>query len=386
MGNGDMGTIARLLLLAILVLTPLALLVLAEPDRVGDHSILYRTVVWLHFPAGVCAAISFFVADIRISALLAAAWLCLGLGASLVGLGRLLSRGIVRPEEACINAGLLYLPVGGGWLVLSRLGVNPLGFGDMIVLLTAVHFHFAGFLAPVIAGLTGRAIQADKLNLRRFYQWACFGLVLGPALVAAGITLSPLLEIVAVAVLATSVVSLAVCILMIVPSVPGRWAPAFLLLSAFSIATGMVFAFAYGLGEFTGVPLVTISRMVQVHGWLNALGFSFCGLLAFSQFKPAAKSSPPGIPFSRLASSGRVGPDFFQATRIASEAASVVRGLVDSLDEYQRPDFPTKEIDPAIRSFYENTDRHGCWCGPNGVEDSVWGHTFTRGSAAPLDK
>ncbi len=37
-----------------------------------------------------------------------------------------------------------------GWLVASRLGVEPLGFDEPIVLLAAVHFHFAGFVTAVM--------------------------------------------------------------------------------------------------------------------------------------------------------------------------------------------------------------------------------------------
>src|SRR2546427_2725107 len=38
-----------------------------------------------------------------------------------------------------IDAGLLYLPVGAVWFIMARLGSQPFGFGDTIVLLTAVH-------------------------------------------------------------------------------------------------------------------------------------------------------------------------------------------------------------------------------------------------------
>jgi hypothetical protein len=62
---------------------------------------------------------------------------------------------------------MLYLPIGGAWLVASRLGIQPLGFGDTIVLLTAVHFHFAGFAAPVLAGLAGRTVAAGTRSVER---------------------------------------------------------------------------------------------------------------------------------------------------------------------------------------------------------------------------
>jgi hypothetical protein len=59
-------------------------------------------------------------------------------------------------DELCLHAALVYWPVGCLWLVISRAGVNPLGFSDDIVLLTAVHFHYAGFAALTMLGMTGR--------------------------------------------------------------------------------------------------------------------------------------------------------------------------------------------------------------------------------------
>ena len=61
------------------------------------------------------------------------------------------------PEAMLLLAGLVYLAVGGVWTVIARAGLRPLGFPDLIVLLTAVHFHYAGFALPVLAGLVARA-------------------------------------------------------------------------------------------------------------------------------------------------------------------------------------------------------------------------------------
>ena len=57
---------------------------------------------------------------------------------------------------------MLYLPIGAGWLVLYRLGVRPLGFADVIVLLTGVHFHYTGFVLPIVAGMVGRWLRAES--------------------------------------------------------------------------------------------------------------------------------------------------------------------------------------------------------------------------------
>ena len=57
-------------------------------------------------------------------------------------------------------------------------------FDPVIVLLTAVHFHFAGFTLPVVAGVTGRHLDGFE-GLAR----GVAGVVLvGPAVIAVGIS------------------------------------------------------------------------------------------------------------------------------------------------------------------------------------------------------
>ena len=88
-----------------------------------------------------------------------------------------------------------------------RAGLRPLGFPDLIVLLTAVHFHYAGFALPVLTGLVARVLGGPAAGA------ACLGVIAGVPLVAIGITdaqLAPgilpprLLELVASAITAAS--------------------------------------------------------------------------------------------------------------------------------------------------------------------------------------
>ena len=86
-----------------------------------------------------------------------------------------------------MEAGLLYLSVGGIWLVLFRLGETPLALGEPIILLTAVHFHYAGFAASVLAGATGRALPSAG----GLFRIVALGVTGGTFLVAVGFLLSP---------------------------------------------------------------------------------------------------------------------------------------------------------------------------------------------------
>jgi hypothetical protein len=61
----------------------------------------------------------------------------------------------------------------------------------------------------------------------------------------------------------------------------GRW---LLLVAAGSVATGMIFAAVWAIGEYPLQPFVDIRQMAQIHGVLNALGFAGCGLLGWLEF------------------------------------------------------------------------------------------------------
>src|SRR5262249_19239859 len=105
-------------------------------------------------------------------------WLGVTLLLALAGLGRLRQPRRLAAAELCVTAALLYPAVGGGWLVLSALGARPLDFAPEIVRATAIHFHYAGFALPLLAGRLARA--RPGLGARTVTA----GVVLGVPLVA----------------------------------------------------------------------------------------------------------------------------------------------------------------------------------------------------------
>jgi YndJ-like protein len=285
-GDTTTATIGRLLLLAALVVTPLGLL-LAEPPAGDQRAALpYHAALIIQPFAAALVVIAFLTPAGPLAALLASGWLLLAGLAALTSLLRLLARRNARASELCIDAGLLYLPVGAVWLLFNRTGFSPLGFGDTIVILTAVHFHYAGFAAPILAGLAGRLIAAVRPALWPLFRLVAAGVIAGIALVAAGITLArftSVIEVAAAVLFAVSMLSLAALVLfVVVPATRGRLAQALLVVSAASLVVTMLLAGGYAVGRFVGTPLIDIPRMVQIHGWLNALGFVLCGLLAWT--------------------------------------------------------------------------------------------------------
>src|SRR4051812_8620599 len=108
LGQEPQALIERLLLFAILVVTPLALALVAPPDDTRWPARLYRAVCAAQPVAALLTASAFFMPAGLPAALLAVSWLVFTGLAALIGLGRLL-RGNLRADELCIDAGLLLL-------------------------------------------------------------------------------------------------------------------------------------------------------------------------------------------------------------------------------------------------------------------------------------
>jgi hypothetical protein len=243
---------------------------------------LYRAIVYLQPFAAALACCGFLLPASIGAGLLSASWLLLNGLVALFGVGRFLARRSLRADELCIDAGLLFLPVGGVWLVTARLGVDPLGFGETIVVLTAVHFHYAGFAVPVLAGMAGHVLVERSPLIRRVFWVVAAGVIFGVPLVALGITFLRALEVGAALLLTTSLVILAFLIIFVV--VPGLRQPAaqtLLVISAAATVVTMLLAAGYAAGGLVGVS-ITIPQMVVAHGAVNAFGLVLCGLLAWT--------------------------------------------------------------------------------------------------------
>jgi hypothetical protein len=101
-------------------------------------------------------------------------------------------------------------------------------------------------------------------------------------LIAAGITVSPWLEVVGVLVLFAAIVGLAGLIgFVVLPQLTAPLARFFLAIAVVAMVAAITPALLYGIGEFTGQSLITIPRMVQFHGLTNAFGFVACGLIGW---------------------------------------------------------------------------------------------------------
>lgn len=283
----DALPIPRLLMLAMLVVVPLGL-ALASPPSDGLPARLYPVLHGSQPFAALLASIAFYLPPGITAALLAGPWALFCAAVALYGLLRIVPRGFGGAAESCLDAALLYIPVGAGWLILSRLGARPLGFDGAITALTAIHFHYAGFAAPIVAGMSGRHLAGTGSPLRPVFALASIGVIAGIALVALGITFSPLIEVAAALILAVSLGTVAVLTLLIVRSVGSVLPAALIVLSSLALIAGMLLAGVYAVGNFTGQDWLLIPRMVQLHGVANATGV-ILGLAGWALVRPQVR-------------------------------------------------------------------------------------------------
>lgn len=277
-GRGPFWVLETMLLLAPLVLVP-QLLDLLGLTAGG------RAVPALGGAAAAGAAASFFLSRGPGSAALAAAWALYAAGLAGRRVWSARWEAVRTPPERIATAALAFLPIGGGWLVLSRLGARPLGFEEPLVLLTAVHFHFAGFTACALVGRAGREWPGA-----RAYGPITAGVMAGTPVLAAGITASPALEVAGAGLLAASLVAFALWQWRRLAHRRGAGA-ALLALSAACLLPSMAAAVAYAVGEWREAPLVALSWMARVHGPLNALGFGLLGVVGWTLHP--RNSAPP---------------------------------------------------------------------------------------------
>ena len=279
--------IHKIVLFAVLVVVPLGLSLVPPPPDRNTTFWLYNVAVALRPAAAILTVISFFLEKGVAAAALASALLIVYIVIALYGVTRLLSRGsIFSLAESSIDAGLLYLPVAGAWLVVYRLGIQPFGYGEIIILLTVVHFHFAGFAAPIIAGMNGRVLALNDYP-QQLFGFSVFAIVAAMPLVAAGITLTPVLGLFGTILLSIGLILLAVLTIgWVRPAITQTANQVLLVLAALSSCSAMVLASLYAYSLATHTLILTIPMMAMTHGILNAFGFVTSSLFVWSQIAP----------------------------------------------------------------------------------------------------
>src|SRR5580704_7048303 len=233
----------------------------------------------LLFTAASLTTVSFFLGNRTLATWFASAWVLVCVGFAGDGLRRFVNAGRKSFTQFCFAAGEGYLLVAGAWLVASRAGLQLLAFREPIVLLTAVHFHFAGFASAVLAGLTYERFRESKW--RGALKAGILAVVCGPGILGLAFMLGPRVKLVAALLIALGQFGLAAGMVGVGIAAKGRGGRWLLFVASASVAAGMILAAVWAVGEYPLQAFVNIRQMAEFHGVLNAAGFVLCGLLGW---------------------------------------------------------------------------------------------------------
>lgn len=261
-----------LLLLSPFVLLPMGLRLAAGPE-VGPDAPALRFLSRATVPLASTAAASFLTAPGWLAALVSVPWLIFTSLIALAGLGRLLSRDKLLHPGVGVDAGLMFVVVGGVWLTISRAGLNPVGFSDAIVQLTAVHFHYAGFALPIVAGVVATHLHRSAM--------VPLAVIIGVPLTAAGITAGGWLEWFAATAMALAAIATAAMLIRCGIEARGL-ARSLTVTAGVALTAGMTLAIGWAWTIRFGWDFLGLESMAATHGSLNALGFGLLGLLGLN--------------------------------------------------------------------------------------------------------
>lgn len=236
---------------------------------------------WHFFTTLVCLWAAMRLPPCGLSAALAGLWLLLRTRVAVAVIWRWRADPPLTAGQVCLDAARLFPVIGAAWLLANRLNWMPFGFDAVVVLLTAAHFHHAGFTLPLMAGLCARHVRG------RLSRFSCVLVLAGVPLVAAGITSThfgqmPWLEPLSVAVLVLGAVGVAFQHMRLAFQKDGSAAARCLFgISGLSLLAAMLLALGYGLRTLLPATALSLPQMWAVHGGLNVFGFGLGGVLAW---------------------------------------------------------------------------------------------------------
>ena len=238
---------------------------------------------WALFTAALLTTASFFLDNRVVATWFASSWLLICAAFAGDGLRRFVTSGTKSFAQFCFATGEGYLLVAGIWLVASRAGISLFGFHEPIVLLTAVHFHFAGFASAVLAGLVHQAFAGR--SGQRMLRWALTIVVLGPGVLGLAFFAGPKAKLVGALVFALGLLGLASAMIRVGIAAKNGLARWLLFASGGSVGVGMILVAVWAAGEYPLQAFVNIRQMAEFHGVLNGVGFVGCGLVGWRLLK-----------------------------------------------------------------------------------------------------
>lgn len=181
------------------------------------------------------------------------------------------------------------------WLVAHLLGLRPGGFGPPYVVLTTIHFVYAGFVTTMLAWLAWRTRASDRVA-----RTAVATAVAGPPIVAAGFAAVPLLQVTGAVIMTVATYATAwVMWRHVRPTAPDLATRSLFAVSAASVVVPMVLAVQWAVGHVYGTPALSVPQMAWTHGLLNALGFCLFGVLGWWRLRHVTNAGTTSVPPAR---------------------------------------------------------------------------------------
>ncbi|MEC1271068.1 YndJ family protein [Bacillus subtilis] len=296
------------------------------------------------YPAAAFFAVLALVTEVGGFALI---WWMYTVFNALYAILRLWETKIHRIEETSVLFGLIYLAGGGFWFFAYAAHLQIMQFGPLIILLTAVHFHYSAFLIPIFNGLLGRTIRKHRM----LYSWITWVILLSPLLIALGITYSKTLDVIAVSIYMAAIYLHA--FLVFTAAFRTKTGTFLIRLSSAVLMITIAFSMIYSFGVFRQEVTLTINQMIWIHGFVNAFGVILPALIGWriEDAKPFDADSVKT--FSRIYGKRKIGEEFLAS--IQAENNARYSGLVDDMGSLRSKDFSPEKLEPLILSFYEQT-------------------------------
>ena len=241
--------------------------------------------------AGLVAAGSLLLDEGLLAAALTIPWLVTAAIGALRHAVPVDARAWIRAAPAILP--FAYAVAGAGWLLVSRYGGRPLDFGDTIVELTAIHFHYAGLVAPLLVLSLVRWLRLDGKS-GTAARASLVAVLAATPLTAAGITFEPALGAAGAVAFACGLTTASLLTLTRVLPKVRRTSRVLLGISSASVIASMALAVAYAFGQWLGTPSPSLQVMANTHGVLNAVGFALAGVLGWS--REQRRGAPEGAP------------------------------------------------------------------------------------------
>ena len=241
--------------------------------RFGDPAVdgWVRAVLPFGVPTSAALAVAMLVAPGPLALALATPWQVLSsvlaMSALLAVLRGRLGIGVARRLASATSLG--FLAFGATNATSFAAGFGPLGLPPVIVLLTAVHFHAAGFVL-MTAGIAV-ADRGSSVGAPRTAATGVGAVAIGSVVTAAGFVGVPGAAAVGAVIVAVGGASIAVATLRTRVAVGSAWGRRLMSIAGFALLVSMPLAIVWAVGPLVGIAPLDLDAMIRTHGALNAL-------------------------------------------------------------------------------------------------------------------